>query len=98
MARRRSGARCRLLALDDAALCRLLIGAGAVPYERRDTWLRSVAARFEARQPSANAVRQKRFRERQRNGQISLRIAVSRDAIVERVDRRWRMGERFCGR
>jgi hypothetical protein len=67
-------------------MVRLLIAATAVPPAKRGRWLEEIATRLEqaarAREPSASARRQRRYRERQRNDEIILRLSINRDDIT----------------
>jgi len=71
-----------VIALDDAALARLVIGAGRVPRERRSRWLRSVALRFEGRPRSPGATRSARYRERLQTDEVVIPVAVNANDLA----------------
>jgi hypothetical protein len=72
-----------MLALDDAALARIAIGATRIPPAQRRRWLARVAAKLDPTPPrSAGARRQRRARERERNGRAIFRIECDHDLVV----------------
>jgi len=84
-----------MLALDDAALARLCIGASRVHRGRRRQWLREIAAKLDppkegtgqlSRTPAAR--RQARARAREKNGVSFYRLEISHHAI-EGMIRQW---------
>jgi hypothetical protein len=75
-----------MLELDDAALTRLCIAAGAIPQEGREEWLQTVAHRLEQPRSSPAAERQRRRRERQRQGRIVLSIEANKDDLADALE------------
>jgi hypothetical protein len=71
-----------MLALDDAALARVIRGAKEVPRGKRRKWLREIAAKFDPpdaqrlarRRRRTEAVR--RYRKRQKNGEVICKVVV----------------------
>ena len=72
-----------MLALDDAALARLMIGATRVAPNARDRWLQDLARKFDP--PPRPLTRQGRWRQRQRNGCAIYRL-TGRLTEVEALD------------
>ena len=68
-----------MIALDDAALARLCIAAGRVPWEEREQWMERIAGKLE---PSADARRARAYRRRAASGRVVLPIAVDHAAVV----------------
>jgi hypothetical protein len=62
-----------MLALDDIALARVFISATAVPRPQRGKWLERVAQRLD---PGPGAIHTRRWRQRERNGQVLLRVVA----------------------
>ena len=80
-----------MLTLDDAAMFRVLLAASAIPPAELDGWLQGVAARMEARTESCR--RQKRYRQRQRDGQAVLQVPCDFCALVEALLKSGRLSE-----
>ena len=76
-----------MLSLDDGAMARIAIGAGAVPPAERGEWLELVAHKFEAtaraHRPSRAAKNMRQYRKRQHSGQVVLRVPVDHAAVTE---------------
>jgi hypothetical protein len=72
-----------VLALTDESLARLAIAASAIPERGRRLWLRRVARELEGHRPSAAALRVRKFRTRQRNGERVYRVAVDQIGLEE---------------
>jgi hypothetical protein len=69
-----------VLALDDAALARLVIAATRIRPNHRARWLRRIARAVD---PSPNALRLRRARQRQNNGTATYRLALNQVPIEE---------------
>jgi len=72
-----------VIALDDQALARLAIAATRVPERGRRRWLRRIARELEGHRPSAVALRVRKFRTRQRNGERVYRVVVDQVGLEE---------------
>ena len=70
-----------MLAFDDTALARIFIAATNIPTKQRSRWLRDIAVKFEG--GASNAIRLRRFRARQRNGQNCFTTTHDRVALEE---------------
>ena len=83
-----------MLALDDAALARLVRGAREVPRRVRGRWLRDIAAKLD---PSRSIIRSRersrRARMRKKNGKAVLRIEVDHDPLLLALIESGRMSE-----
>ena len=73
-----------MLALSDGALACVCVAATAVAPAARAAWLKELAARLErpADPPTAGSGYTRRWRARQRNGQILLRVVVDEAAVA----------------
>jgi hypothetical protein len=82
-----------MLALSDTALGYIGLAAARLPPNAREAWLQRLAARLEHAgtgqpvhalnlPPARHAELQARYRRRQRDGLLSLRILVDREALV----------------
>src|SRR5262249_37405514 len=60
-----------MLALDDEALARLIIGATAVPHEKRGQWLKDLAHRIESAPRAADTANETHHRDQRRARQGS---------------------------
>jgi hypothetical protein len=69
-----------VLALNDAALARLIRAASAVPYRQRAQWLQQLARQVEP--PSPGACYTAAWRRRIRDGRILLRLELDEAALV----------------
>jgi hypothetical protein len=69
-----------MLALTDEALARLAIGATRLRSNGRTKWLREVARRLDP--PPRPLTRQARWKARQRDGKVIVRLELDRDDIV----------------
>jgi hypothetical protein len=65
-----------MLALDDAALARLMIGATRLPANARSRWLQDLARKLDP--PPRPLTRQARWRTRHRNGRAIYRLETPR--------------------
>jgi hypothetical protein len=72
-----------MLALDDAALARLAIGATRIAPHQRSRWLQRVARELEGHTPSPTARRLRKFHARQRNGQRVYRVIEDQIDVEE---------------
>jgi hypothetical protein len=73
-----------MLALDDAALARVMIAATAVAPSAREAWLMKFVERAEGQPPAGrtSAARQRRARQRAKDGRAILRLEVDEHLIV----------------
>jgi hypothetical protein len=69
-----------VLAFSDEALALLMIAAGRIQQRRRGEWLRATARKFE---PTPNAVRLARARQRQDNGVAYYRLQLDAVAVEQ---------------
>jgi hypothetical protein len=69
-----------MLALDDVALARLVIGATRVRASERSRWLQDLVRKLDP--PSRPLTRQARWRARQRDGCAIYRIALNVERVI----------------
>jgi hypothetical protein len=65
-----------MLAFDDGALARILIGATRIAPSQRSRWLKKLAREFEGR-TSPNAHRLRKFQSRRHNGEKCFRLTLN---------------------
>ena len=74
-----------MLALDDGAMCRVLIAASAIPSAELPEWLERLASLFEQMPrdaPSRSAMYTRRYRARLKAGQLVLQDIVVDEAVL----------------
>jgi hypothetical protein len=72
-----------MLALDDGALARIVIGATRIAPSQRSRWLKKLAFEFEGHRPSSTAQRLRRFQARRKNGQRCYRVVEDQVDLEE---------------